>query len=61
MVLLPSETYNLWPSSVYDQLVRDERGHLLVTDDYLRHFLTGPEIFPIGESCNAERDLHAKL
>ena len=61
MVLLPSETYNLRPSSGYDQLVIDERGHLLVTDYYLRAFLSGPEISPIDESCNAERDLHAKL
>ena len=61
MVLLPSDTYNLWPSSGYHQLVRDKRGHLLVTDDYLRRFLSGPEISPIDESCKAEQDLHAKL
>jgi len=61
MVLLSSEIYALWPSSGYDQLVRDERGHLVVTDDYLRRFLSGPEIAPIDESCSAEMDLHAKL
>jgi hypothetical protein len=61
MVLLSSETYNLWPSSGYDQLARDERGHLVVTDDYLRRFLSGPEMAPIDESCGAEQDLHAKL
>jgi hypothetical protein len=61
MVRLSSEAYNLWPSSGYDQLVCDERGHLVVTDDYLRRVLSVPEIALIDESCGAERDLHAKL
>jgi hypothetical protein len=41
-------------------LVRVERGYLIVTDDYLRRFLSGPEIAPIDVSCLAEPDLYAK-
>lgn len=61
MVLLSPQTHPLWPSCGYDRLKRDDRGHLRVTDDYLRAYLDRPEIAPIEESCAAERALHAKL
>ncbi len=52
---------SLWPSSGYDQLDKDSRGHLLVTDAYLRGYLERPEIAPINDSCDRERQLHAAL
>lgn len=61
MVLLSPQTTELWPSCGFDQLERNEQGHLVVTDAYLRSFLSRPEIAPIEESCDAERALHTKL
>jgi hypothetical protein len=40
---------------------RNERGWLLPGDDYLRPFLTRPELAPVPESCRAELALHAAL
>jgi hypothetical protein len=42
-------------------LQRNERGWLLPGDDYLRTFLTRPELAPVPESCRAELALHAAL
>ncbi len=42
-------------------LRRNERGWLLPTGDYLRSFLTRPELAPVPESCRAELALHAAL
>jgi hypothetical protein len=50
-----------WPSCGYQHLTANPDGHLLVTDDFLRHLLQRPEIAPISESCEAELALHAKL
>ncbi len=52
---------NFWPSSGFTPLQRNPRGWLLPTDDYLRIFLTRPELAPVPESCQAERALHAAL
>lgn len=51
----------LWPSSGYRLLQRDAQGRLAVTDDFLRAYLTRPEIAPVEESLDAERKLHAEL
>lgn len=42
-------------------LTRNSRGHLLLTDDFLRAYLARPEIYPVAESCVRERALHARL
>jgi hypothetical protein len=41
--------------------MRNERGWLAPTDDYLRLFLARPELALVPESCKAERALHASL
>lgn len=51
----------LWPSSGYRLLQTDAQGRLAVTDDFLRAYLTRPEIAPVEESLDAERELHAEL
>ena len=51
----------LWPSSGYRLLKRDAQGRLVVTDDFLRAYLTRPEVAPVAESLDAERELHAEL
>jgi hypothetical protein len=57
----PQISANFWPSSGYDLLKVDANGHLLVTDAFLRHLLSLPEIAPIAESCANELALHASL
>ena len=52
---------DLWPSSGYRLLKPDAQGHLAVTDDFLRAYLTRPEIAPVEESRDAEHTLHAEL
>jgi hypothetical protein len=39
----------------------DANGHLTVTNAFLRHLLSRPEIAPIAESCPHELALHASL
>lgn len=60
-IFKPEVTQNLWPSSGYELLQVDTNGHLIVTDAYLRHLLSRPEIAPIAESCSAEITLHHAL
>ena len=43
------------------QAQRNARGWLLPTDDYLRGFLSRPELALLPESCAAEQALHAAL
>ena len=50
-----------WPSCGWRLLDRNPQGHLVVTDEFLRHLLTRPELAPVPESCAAERALHAQL
>ena len=52
---------DFWRDSGYHLLERDERGHLLVGDAFLRAYINRPEVRPIEESCEAERALHAAL
>ncbi len=49
---------DFWPDSGLALLSRDERGQLVVTDDYLRAWLARPEIALGPEACASERDLH---
>ncbi|WP_332774795.1 DUF6352 family protein [Polaromonas sp.] len=52
---------NFWTSSGYSQLQRTARGWLAPTDDYLRLFLSRPELALLPESCAAEHALHEAL
>lgn len=52
---------DFWQDSGYHLLERTERGHLTVTDDYLRAYFRRPEVSPVPESNEAERQLHAAL
>ena len=60
-IFKPQVSANFWPSSGYELLDVDANGHLLVTDAYLRHLLSRPEIAPIAESCANEMALHHAL
>jgi Family of unknown function (DUF6352) len=50
-----------WPDCGYRLLTRGSDGRLTVTDDFLRRYLTRPELSPIAESCTAELALHDAL
>ena len=52
---------DFWPSCGYRLLEQDVDGHLVVTDDFLRHLLERPELAPIASSCAAEIALHEQL
>ena len=60
-IFKPQVSANFWPSSGYELLEVDANGHLVVTDAYLRHLLSRPEIAPIAESCANEMALHHAL
>ncbi|NQV84302.1 MAG: hypothetical protein HQ494_10830 [Rhodospirillales bacterium] len=51
----------LWPSSGFRLLDRDDAGRLVVTDDFLRAYLSRPELAPVDEACGAELALYASL
>ncbi len=50
-----------WRNSGYHLLERDPAGWLRVTDDFLRAYYLRPEVHPVEESDDAERELHASL
>jgi hypothetical protein len=52
---------DFWPTCGYRLLTRGGDGRLTVTDDFLRSYLTRPELSPIPESCRAELTLHDAL
>ncbi len=52
---------DFWPSCGYHLLAQNADGHLVVTDDFLRHLLERPEMTPIASSCAAELALHGQL
>lgn len=52
---------DFWRSSGFHLLRRDDRGRLLVTDDFLRAYYLRPEVHPIEQSCEAELRLHSEL
>ena len=60
-IFKPQVTHKLWLSSGYELLDVDANGHLVVTDAYLQHLLSRPEIAPIAESCANEMALHHSL
>ena len=52
---------DFWRNSGYHLLERDDNGHLVVGEDFLRAYLVRPEVRPVDESCDVERALHAEL
>jgi len=50
-----------WISSGYDLLDRGADGRLGVSGDFIRAYLSRPEMAPPDEACDAERALHAAL
>lgn len=52
---------DFWRNSGFHLLARDDRGHLDVTDDFLRAYWNRPEVRPVEDSCAAERALHTRL
>jgi len=53
--------HDFWRSCGYRLLTVGGDGRLTVTDDFLRSYLTRPELAPIPESCAAESALHDAL
>ncbi|MBT3306226.1 MAG: hypothetical protein HN377_07045 [Alphaproteobacteria bacterium] len=51
----------LWPNSGFRLLDRDDAGRLVVTDNFLRAYLSRPELAPVEEACDAELALYASL
>jgi len=52
---------DFWPSCGYCLLAQNADGHLVVTDEFLRHLLARPEFAPVASSCAAELALHGQL
>jgi hypothetical protein len=52
---------DFWLSCGHHLLDRDERGRLLVSDEFLKAYLARPELSPPPDACVAERTLHAAL
>jgi hypothetical protein len=57
----PLEMPRFWKSSGLHLVEPDERGWLRVTPDFLRAYLTRPEVHPIAESCQQEVALFEAL
>ncbi len=60
LILTPAGR-DFWPSCGYRLLDQDANGHLVVTDEFLRHLLERPDVAPIASSCAAELALHRQL
>lgn len=52
---------DFWPHCGFNLAGRDAEGKLTVTDSLLRAWWCRPEVSPVPESCDAERQLHAAL
>jgi hypothetical protein len=52
---------DFWRGCGYRLLARSPDGNLRLTDDFLRSYLTRPELAPVPESCAAELRLHDAL
>ncbi len=52
---------DFWQTSGFHLLQRTDRGHLAVTDAFLRAYFGRPELAPPQEACAAEQALHAAL
>lgn len=53
--------HDFWKSAGLHLVERDQSGWLRVTPDFIRAYLTRPEIHPVEESCAAEIALHEAL
>lgn len=56
-----AKSSGFWISSGYDLLDRSADGRLAVSEDFIRAYLSRPEMSPPDEACDAERALHASL
>ena len=52
---------DFWKSAGFHLVEVDEDGWLKLTPDYLRAYLTRPEVHPVEESCDAEHRLFDTL
>jgi hypothetical protein len=52
---------DFWPHCGFNLAGRDTEGKLTVTDKLMRAWWCRPEVSPVPESCDAERQLHAAL
>jgi hypothetical protein len=52
---------DFWLSSGFHLLDRDADGRLAITPDFIRAYLSRPEMMPPDEACQHERALHALL
>jgi hypothetical protein len=53
--------HNFWPSTSYQTLQVNQDNQLIVTDDFLRMYLSRPELSLIPQSCLKERQIHEAL
>lgn len=57
----PEVPADFWISSGYALLDRNEAGRLAAGPDFIRAYLSRPEMLPPDEACGEERALHASL
>lgn len=57
----PEAPADFWISSGYTLLDRDDAGRLAAGPDFIRAYLSRPEMLPPEEACADERALHAAL
>lgn len=57
----PVALAELWPPCGYRLLKVTAEHQLQVTDAFLRHFFSRPELLPVATSCARERALHQAL
>src|SRR5690606_39521483 len=57
----PEARADFWITSGYMLLDRDLAGRLIAGPDFIRAYLSRPEMLPPDEACDAERALHAAL
>ena len=52
---------DFWLTSGWHLSDRNNDGHLVPTEDFMRAYFYRPEVAPIEESCEAEIELHKRL
>ena len=52
---------DFWVSSGHLLLDKDDRGLLVLTDEFIKLYLARPELVPPEEACEAEKALHSRL
>lgn len=57
----PEAPADFWISSGYTLLDRNDAGGLIAGPDFIRAYLSRPEMLPPDEACAEERALHAAL